>query len=32
VFALALRGRLRAGAVPSEASVLEAITDMPLES
>lgn len=31
VFAIALRTRLRAGAVPSEASVLEAITDMPLE-
>lgn len=31
VFAIALRTRLRAGAVPSEASVLEAMTDMPLE-
>ena len=31
VFALALRNRLRAGAVPNEASVLEAMTDMPLE-
>ncbi|MFN6121769.1 MAG: hypothetical protein ACK5CE_19345, partial [Actinomycetes bacterium] len=31
VFALALRTRLRAGAVPNEASVLEAMTDMPLE-
>ena len=31
VFALALRNRLQAGAVPNEASVLEAMTDMPLE-
>lgn len=32
VFALALRSRLRAGAVPSESSMIEAMTDMPLES
>ena len=31
VFALALRSRLAAGAVPTEASVIEALTDMPLE-
>ncbi len=31
VFALALRGRLRSGAVPSESSMLEAMTDMPVE-
>jgi O-antigen/teichoic acid export membrane protein len=31
VFAFALRTRLRSGAVPSEASVLEAMTDMPFE-
>jgi len=32
VFALALRSRLRAGAVPTDGSVLEALTDMPLET
>ena len=32
VFAWALRGKLRSGAVPSESSMLEAMTDMPLES
>ncbi len=32
VFAWSLQNRLRAGAVPSESSVLEAMTDMPLES
>jgi O-antigen/teichoic acid export membrane protein len=32
VFTLALRQRLRAGAAPTEASLLEALTDMPLES
>jgi O-antigen/teichoic acid export membrane protein len=32
VFWLALRSRLRAGAVPDEGSVMEAITDMPLEN
>jgi O-antigen/teichoic acid export membrane protein len=31
-FAVALRARLRSGAVPDEGSMLEAITDMPLES
>lgn len=31
VFSLALRARLRAGVVPNEASMLEAMTDMPLE-
>ena len=31
VFALALRSRLAAGAVPDEASMLQAFTDMPLE-
>jgi hypothetical protein len=31
VFAFALRTRLRAGAVPNEASVLQAMTDMPFE-
>jgi O-antigen/teichoic acid export membrane protein len=32
VFAVALRSRLRAGAVPNAGSVLEAITDMPFEA
>jgi O-antigen/teichoic acid export membrane protein len=32
VFWLALQTRLRAGAVPDEASVIEALTDMPLET
>ena len=32
VFSLALRTQLRAGAVPTESSVLEAITDMPFET
>ena len=32
VFWLALQARLRAGAVPDEASVIEALTDMPLET
>jgi O-antigen/teichoic acid export membrane protein len=32
VFALALRSRLRSGDVPSGQSVIEAITDMPLET
>lgn len=32
VFWLALRSRLRAGAVPDEGSVMEAITDMPFET
>ncbi len=32
VFALALRGRLRSGRLPDEASMYEALTDMPLES
>ncbi len=32
VFWLALQVRLRAGAVPDEASVIEALTDMPLET
>ena len=32
VFALALRGRLRAGAVPDAESLLVALTDMPFES
>jgi len=32
VFWLALQARLRAGAVPDEASVIEAFTDMPLET
>jgi O-antigen/teichoic acid export membrane protein len=31
-FAWALRSRLRAGAVPSEGSMLEALTDMPFEA
>lgn len=31
VFALALRSRLASGALPDEASLLEALTDMPLE-
>ena len=31
-FALALRHRLRAGATPTQASMMEAITDMPFES
>lgn len=31
VFALALRSRLAAGAVPTESSLLEALTDMPIE-
>lgn len=32
VFALALRNRLRSGAVPDEQSVMEALTDMPFET
>ena len=32
MFALALRHRLRVGAVPSQASMMEAITDMPFET
>jgi len=32
VFWLALQARLRAGAVPDEASVIEALTDMPFET
>jgi O-antigen/teichoic acid export membrane protein len=32
VFWLALQARLRAGAVPDEASVIEALTDMPFEA
>lgn len=32
VFWLALRARLRSGAVPDEASVIEALTDMPFET
>jgi O-antigen/teichoic acid export membrane protein len=32
VFWLALRARLRAGAVPSQESVIEAMTDMPFEA
>ena len=32
VFGLALRARLRSGAVPDHGSMMEAITDMPLES
>ena len=32
VFWLALKARLRAGAVPDEASVIEALTDMPFET
>jgi hypothetical protein len=32
VFAWALRSRLRSGAVPSESSMLEAMTDMPFEA
>jgi hypothetical protein len=32
VFALALRSRLRSGDMPSGDSVMEAITDMPLET
>jgi O-antigen/teichoic acid export membrane protein len=32
VFAWALRSRLQAGAVPDEASVLQALTDMPFET
>jgi hypothetical protein len=31
-FALALRARLRSGEVPTVQSVMEAITDMPLET
>jgi hypothetical protein len=31
-FAVALRARLESGAVPDEGSMMEAITDMPLES
>ena len=31
-FALALRHRLRVGAVPNESSMMEAITDMPFET
>lgn len=32
VFSLALHHRLRVGAVPSQASMMEAITDMPFET
>lgn len=32
VFGLALQARLRSGAVPDEASVIEALTDMPFEA
>jgi len=32
IFAWALRTRLRSGAVPNESSMIEAMTDMPLES
>jgi O-antigen/teichoic acid export membrane protein len=32
VFAIALRSKLRSGAVPSESSLLEAMTDMPFET
>jgi KUP system potassium uptake protein len=32
IFWLALQARLRAGAVPDEASVIEALTDMPFET
>jgi hypothetical protein len=32
IFWLALQARLRAGAVPDEASVIEALTDMPFEA
>jgi hypothetical protein len=31
-FSLALRHRLRAGAVPNQSSMMEAITDMPFET
>jgi hypothetical protein len=32
VFALALRQRLRSGAMPDQGSMMEAITDMPFET
>jgi hypothetical protein len=32
VFALALRHRLKVGATPTKASIMEAMTDMPFES